>query len=34
MKAITVTRKLLHVFLTPEDGKIGFILARKGKKIE
>jgi hypothetical protein len=29
MKAITITRKLLRVFLKPEDRKIGFILARK-----
>jgi hypothetical protein len=29
MKAITIIRKLLHVFLTLEDRKIGFFFARK-----
>jgi hypothetical protein len=27
-------KKLLHVFLTPEDRKIEFILARKENRIE
>jgi hypothetical protein len=29
MKAITIIRKLLHVFLTPEDSKIVFLFTRK-----